>query len=298
MPHRNSTAQLPPKALGQREAAHAYHWVSREIARLSAERDAARLWALGALRDGDELFVNLAYAEGMPCRRPPSQGGMLLSLRARSTHAEGPANQQECMLAHFWRWFDYGLARQDLDRLARAVQNAHLQILRGLPTGLSEDEACYALACLATGLHRARTRIGLDGLTPALQQAAYLFWLENWRRTQGTDPAVEHALPDFQALLNRVEITESCATPPDRQTSGTRLSDYLDRQLARLLWPLGRQLLLPVQGLPASDSGNPLAAWLRSHSKRLGDSLQMRMPCACLFEPPRRSRKEQAALLS
>jgi hypothetical protein len=298
MPHRSPTAQLPHKALSRRESARAYHWVSREIARLSADHDAARLWALGALRDGDELFVNLAYAEGMPCCRQPPQGGMLLSLRAQGSKLENTDAQAECMLAHFWRWFDYGLARQDLDRLASAVQDAHLQILRAMPMQLNEDEACYAFARLATGLHRARLQIGLDGLTPPLQQAAYLFWLESWRRIRGENPALEKSLPDFQALLNQVAITEACAALPERQLSRENLADYLDAQLARLLWPLGRQLLLPVQGLSGSENSNPLAAWLRGHGTRLRVSLQMRAPCACLFDTQQRPRNAQAAMLS
>ena len=247
-----------------------YKWIAREIARLDPEADYARIWALTTIYYGDDFFVNLLYATGMPCFTQSPFGSRLLTLRGEGKALSYKQERANDTLAHFWKWFECGPEHEDAQRSIEQVNRIHAAMATKIPEAFTNDDFVYTMAWLGTFLHKLRRFVGLPGFSDKQKIAACRFWREVAARMRGPHGAVHDFPADFDGMLACVAAFEARPWPQTdtgRQLAASLIEQFNEACLPRWAWPAGRQLILTVQAphirtLHRMGEPNPFAAWL------------------------------------
>lgn len=274
-----------------------YKWIASEIDRLDPAQDYARIWALTTIYYGDDLFVNLLYATGMPCFTQSPHGSALLTLRGEGKALSDMHERANDTLAHFWKWFEHGPEHIDAQRSIEQVNRIHAAMATKIPEAFTNDDFIYTTAWLGSFLHRFRQSIGLAGFSAKQQTAAWHFWQAVSLKMRGPHGYVHDFPESFAAMEDFVDAFESRPWPQTetgKTLAASLVRQFNEAQLPRLLWPLGRQLILTVQAKHIRDlhrmgDPNPLAAWLIRNALAFKVKLQEK-----LLPDPRQSAPEIA----
>ena len=245
-----------------------YKWISKEIESLDPEVDYARIWALTATYQVDDMFFNLLYALGMPRITQNPHGSELLVNKTKKAIINKHQRAHDT-LSHFWLWYENGPEHIDTQRSLEKINRIHEALGKHSPLAFATDDFIYTASMLGSTPHRLMQDIGLKGFSEKQKIASHRFWRGIIMKMRSPEGYIEGFPESFEAMEQFVEAFE--ARPWPSCDSGRELAEYTITQFSEAHFPralqgFGRQILLTLQQphirkLHGMAEPHPVAAW-------------------------------------
>lgn len=227
-------------------------WIDRRIAELDPEVDYVEIVRLSTLYRVNDLQLHWFYAVGTPAAGISPAVIDAVWRAGSGTYRTEPDRRRDDSVDHLLMWVEHGPNNAVTQASVGMVNKYHSHFARFYPGGFAKAEDYIYIICLnATLFHRASCSLGLNGLSPKEQRAAWLFWSQvahQFDMAASGDPVTQHAdfPPSFADMVTLVEDYISRPWPvhqPGHESTTSAIEHFATTWFPRPLHPFGRALI-------------------------------------------------------